>query len=384
MTAEHQYLCDLVRTWAAGRETTVPLPPGVGAEAVVALLHAHKVEAALGPLLPPAVANEAFARQMDLGRNRTDFLLLELERLCPVFAAVDVHPVVLKGAALALGTYVRPADRWFLDLDLLVPRPAVTEVCARLETAGYLPMQGRRDPLFYEKHHLHRIMLGPPGSVVEIHWALTLPGSVYRHDVAGVEARAEPFALGRHQVQCAAPVDLILHGVYQNIADGFVDLRRVLDLVQLVRRLDAAKWAELVALSHLGGTQRALWTSLHMMKQMTDVAAPPEVASALQPDWATRRTLEGLQLPTACLDREAERAEGYAQMLHLLLTPTWPQRLREALRSLWVGEAMLLDQGHDPNHLPGFIKRSKLGLGQFKYLLMAKLSLFRAFVTGSR
>jgi hypothetical protein len=121
-----------------------------------------------------------------------------------------------------------------------------------------------------------------------------------------------------------------------------------------------------------------------MMKQMTDVAAPPEVASALQPDWATRRTLEGLQLPTACLDREAERAEGYAQMLHLLLTPTWPQRLREALRSLWVGEAMLLDQGHDPNHLPGFIKRSKLGLGQFKYLLMAKLSLFRAFVTGSR
>jgi len=37
------------------------------------------------------------------------------------------------------------------------------------------------------------------------------------------------------------PVDQILHATYQNIADGYLDLRRVLDLSLLLPRLSPAE-----------------------------------------------------------------------------------------------------------------------------------------------
>ncbi len=258
MTTEQQYLRDLVAAWAADRTAVMPLPAGVTAAAIEDRLQSHNVEAVLGPLLPESARSTAFKQQVNLSRGRSDFLLLEYERLLPVLSTADWRPVLLKGAALALGTYHQPTDRWFVDLDVLVPRDEVAGVCRRLEAIGYRHLEGKRDPLFYEKYHLHRIMLGPQGSVLEIHWDLTIPGSVYHHDVAGVFERAETLTLGRLEILGAAPVDQILHGVYQNIADGFVDLRRITDTVLLMRRLDPDDWRYLVTAAQNTGMSRGL------------------------------------------------------------------------------------------------------------------------------
>jgi len=382
LTAEQQYLIDLIHAWAAGQTTPVPFPAGVTADAVQERLCAHNVEAALGPLLPGSSQDEFFVQQMNLSRGRTDFLLLELERLLSIISAENGRPVLLKGAALALGVYREPTDRWFLDLDVLVPHPELDGVCARLEGAGYRHRKGKRDPLFYEKYHLHRIMLGPQGAVIEIHWALTIPGSVYDHDVAGVFNRAESCVVGRHKVKCAAAVDQILHGVYQNIADGFVDLRRILDLVKLVPGLVAADWDYLVAESQRTGQEKGLYLTLHIMKSISGAALPNEVMSALEPGPATRRTLRGLQVITGCLDRQAGLTAGYTQLLHILLTPNARLQAREIFRSLWVGEAMLLDRGHRPDQMPGFARKCLIWLRQVKTLLFFSWRALRALATG--
>ena len=72
-------------------------------------------------LLPESARVDVFANNVNLSRSRSDFLLLEYERLLPILQTPDWQPVLLKGAALALGTYAEPTDRWFLDLDVLVP-----------------------------------------------------------------------------------------------------------------------------------------------------------------------------------------------------------------------------------------------------------------------
>lgn len=382
MSADLQYLKDLVQAWAAGRTAPVPLPPTVDLVTMQARLREHNVEAVLGPLLPESARDAVFAKQMDLSRSRTDFLLLEYERLLPLLADGDWRPVLLKGAALALNTYPRATDRWFLDLDILVPKAEVDGVCRRLEAAGYRHLKGKRDPLFYEKYHLHRIMLGPQGSVVEIHWALTIPGSVYRHDVVGVFARAETCRLGRHDIACAAAVDQVLHGVYQNIADGFIDLRRILDTVLLTRSLKAADWNYLVAESQRTGMAKGLFLTLHMMKLIASISAPSEVLAQLDPGSTTRRTLRGLRVDRGCLARQAVSTDGYAQMLHFLLAPTARLRLREILRSVWVGEAMLLDRGHRPDQLPNLARRTVIWLRQVKTLARLSLRAARAYATG--
>ncbi len=382
MSGEQQYLMDLVRAWAGGRTTPLPLPAGVAVQAVRERLLAHNIEAVLGPLLPEPSRDTVFSKQMSLSRSRSDFLLLEYERLLPVLSASAWRPVLLKGAALALRTYEQPTDRWFLDLDVLVPRAEVNGVCARLEAAGYRHLRGKRDPLFYEKYHLHRIMLGPQGSVVEVHWALTIPGSVYGYDVAGVFDRAEICRLGRHEARCAAPVDQVLHAVYQNIADGFIDLRRVLDMTLLMRRLEAVDWRYLVSEAQRTGMARGLYLTLHQVKLIAGVEPPTGTMAALDPGPATRRTLRGLQVVAGCLDRKASSTEGYAQTLHLLLTPGARLRAREIFRSIWVGEALLLDQGHRPDQMPGIAHKTLIGLRQFKTLVFLSWRTARALATG--
>ncbi len=376
-----QHLKDLVTAWASGRAAPLPLPDGVTAAQMREVLCAHNVEVVLGPLLPDSGGDRTLTHQVDLARGRTDFLLLECERLIPVLTTESCRPVLLKGAALALAVYPQRTDRWFVDLDILVPRNEVDEACTRMEAAGYRLLQGGRDPLFYEKYHLHRMMIGPQGSVVEIHWDLTIPGSVYRHDVAGLFSRAQPHLLGQQSVLCAGTVDQILHGVYQNIADGFLDLRRVVDLVLLVRTMVPADWDYLVAQAQKTGMSRALWLTLHNMKQISGVDAPSGVMPALAPGRGAQRALRGLDVAAGCLARRAETADGYTQMLHLIMTPTARLRGREVVRALWVGEAQLLDQGHNPDRMPGMGVRLVMFARRVKYLAVGGLRVARALLT---
>ena len=87
LKAEHRHLRDLVRAWADGRTAPLPLPAGVTAEAITDCLLEHNAEAALGFLLPAPAHQEAFVQQVNFSRSRTDFLLLEYERLLPILTA---------------------------------------------------------------------------------------------------------------------------------------------------------------------------------------------------------------------------------------------------------------------------------------------------------
>ncbi len=104
--------------------------------------------------------------------------------------------------------------------------------------------------------------------------------------------------------------------------------------------------------------------------------------ATLDPGAATRRILRGLQVAEGCLDRKADYTEGYTQLLHFLLTPSLPLRTREILRSLWVGEAMLLDRGHQPDQMPGLFRRSVIALRQIRTLLLISWRAARALASG--
>ena len=365
---EQQYLIDLSHAWAKGAAGPVPAPAGIDAAAVRSMLEAHNVEVTLGALLPEAMRDGAFDRQVQASRTRSTDLLLECERILPLIGRHAERPVLLKGAALALRSYRDPGQRWFMDLDLLLPRSAVRAACQELETAGYRPLPGGRDPRFYEKYHLHRVLLGPAGACVELHWDLTVPGSVYHLSPTGVIARAKPDQLGRQPLWRPCPVDQILHATYQNIADGYLDLRRVLDMALLVPALSPAEGVMLVDLARKAGLARSLALSLHMMKQITGVTAEwmDELDHDLGP--AAQRLVRGLDVAGGCLDRRAREVPGYTALLHLLTTPRDTLRLREACRLLWVGEQLLLEMGYRAGALPGALVRSRMVAGQAKLL----------------
>jgi hypothetical protein len=81
--------------------------------------------------------NRQLDHTLEVCRRRTTTMLLELERILTPLQAAGCRPVILKGASLALTAYDAPEDRWFVDLDLLVPPDEVQDAYAVLGRLGY-------------------------------------------------------------------------------------------------------------------------------------------------------------------------------------------------------------------------------------------------------
>ncbi len=380
------YINNLLTAWArhGGRYADAPIavPEGVDTAKVCDVLVSHQIQVALESYLPPEAHSLEFRENLAASRERTAFLLMELERLLPVITWSACRPLVLKGAALAPEYYAHADHRWFLDLDILVPRNKVEEVCQRLEKVGYQLFSGNRDPLFYDRHHLHRMMVGPQGSCLEVHWNLTLPASIYQMDIPGVFNRAQGMQLGSSQVLAASVTDQILHGVYQNIADGFLDLKRVLDLALLIRDISEDDLLHLVKESVDSKMNHALGLSLHLVKSLCGVSLPGGIPESLIPGWATNRILRGLDVELGMLERSAEKVEGYASLMHLLMVPSSTKTLKESSKFIWRGEAELMDRGHWHDDMPGLGKRLRLSLYFLKTLVLLGGRATKALILG--
>ncbi|MCP4291036.1 MAG: nucleotidyltransferase family protein [bacterium] len=367
------YLTQLLTAWAkdkgSGQGGPVPVPEGVDSAEISDILISHHIQVALAAYLPEEAQSLEYREHLASAKERTAFLLMELERIMPAISWSACKPIILKGAALAQEFYATADQRWFLDLDILVPPHLVDDVCSRLENIGYEAFAGGRDPLFYDLHHLHRMMVGPQGSCIEIHWDLTLPASIYRMDVPGVFNRAQTIKLGEYPALAASIPDQILHGVYQNIADGFLDIKRTLDLVLLVDRLTDEDKLYLVKEASRSKMNYALGLSLNIMKHVCGVDFMTSLPRTMIPGWATTRVLRGLDVELGLLNRNAEKVEGYASLMHLLMVPGQPLKVREGTRYIWRGEAELMDRGHWHDDLPGFGKRLRLSLYFLKTLL---------------
>ena len=124
------------------------------------LLRNHHLESALLPLVPASARTPEMDEDRTDARHRTAWLLMELERILPPLERAGCSPVVLKGAALAVAHYTDPLDRWFVDTDLLVHRDRVDAACIAMEDLGYTPLEGDRYESYYDRHHLHRVMVG--------------------------------------------------------------------------------------------------------------------------------------------------------------------------------------------------------------------------------
>ncbi|MBD3221046.1 hypothetical protein GF314_07355, partial [bacterium] len=224
--------------------------------------------------------------------------------------------------------YERPEERWFLDVDLLVERPDVDAVCEHLAAAGFAPVAGVAPPELYDRHHFHRIVKNPRGLCLEVHWALTLPRSVYTFDLAALRRDARPVALGAASMLVPSARDQILHGVLQSVAGGFADLRRILDLHRLDAQLADGDHRQLGRRAHEHALATGLWLQYRLREVLLEAPMPAAVGDDCRPDPGLERTLERLDLPARCLGSRRPRDGDFDTLVHWLCTPRG-RRLRE-------------------------------------------------------
>jgi hypothetical protein len=279
-----------------------PWPPGADAQALLQRAGRHGVIPLLHDLLGSAPQTGApqevlAALRKHALRAAAEELLRrrELERLLGVLSAEGVAPLVLKGTALAYAHYREPHLRPRIDLDLLVPLAAQADACRALERAGYAGSRASGGRFVRTQAEFQRTA-GAPGLIVDLHWRISTSPMFNRAlSYESLGARATTVTAPRMRVPCA--VDLLLHACAHRAArlpahgaglDRGDRLIWLQDLRVLAGAMDAAHWAEFLALATEHRLCGITLSALTAAREAVAAVVPGEVDAGLRRGAARR------------------------------------------------------------------------------------------------
>jgi Uncharacterised nucleotidyltransferase len=186
-----------------------------------------------------------------LNHKRNDALLAALTRIVAALNAIDIEPVLLKGAArLAECSYPSPALRFLGDLDVLIPAERSSDAVASLQAIGF--RTNPDDPLPPSHHHLPMLHDRETGGGVELHTDLVGRESLEVIPTAWFYAETRPCVLRNLRIRLAEATRSVGHIIvhdqldHNNNRNRRVQLRQVLDLAMIRGGQESAiNWAEL-------------------------------------------------------------------------------------------------------------------------------------------
>ncbi|MFO1057810.1 MAG: nucleotidyltransferase family protein [Dongiaceae bacterium] len=210
------------------------------APAVRGALRRLALEAAL-----PAELVDYFDGMETLNRQRNAALRAEALAVARLLAGIGVEPVFLKGTADLLTGDRDPAERFQIDLDLLVPADQLAACARHLQEQGYLPQLHTRSPLAHHAAPLWRP--GGPAWIELHHVPLAYPGTVLL-PAGELLARARRLGVDGVAVRVPATQDRLVHAIAHagvtdlGMAYGRAELRLLQDLGHLGRVAGDADW----------------------------------------------------------------------------------------------------------------------------------------------
>lgn len=281
-------------------------------------------------------------------RLRSALLRLELARLAIGLEEEGCAPIVLKGAALAHTVYADPGDRYFGDLDILVPKDRLDAATRVVEASGYATSRHARAAVEkYDRHHFHRVLVSQAGVRVELHWDLTRPASPIRFDLAGFRERCRTIDAEGVALRVPSDGDQVLHAACQCAKDGFLELRRVVDATLLARR-GAFDEADLAGRARRQGLATPTWVLAALAEELGGATIPADFTRAVRPAALVVRCLDAAGIADAVLDGQARRA-GERQWIRWWCSPSAAAGIRAATRYVFPAEEDLFDDEGAPS-----------------------------------
>lgn len=323
MRREFEFLEAVLRACLGGDGGRLRAPPGLDWNAVeqICVLHGllptvHDTLLSAGP--PAEIAKELRAVATRL-RRRSALLQLEMERLYPRLAEAGCEPMVIKGPALTHRFYPDPTERFFADIDLLVPTHRLEEAVEIARRFGYDSGGNARPDDFYRSRHFHYHLVSPIGAIVELHWDLTRPGDYVRFDVAAIFERARTIRMGDIDALVPEAGDQLLHTASQLAMEGFFDLRRLVDAALILRSGEIGE--DLAARAREQGLASTVWLLLALVQEILNVEGPAGLADALAPSPNSRRSIRALDPRASMFEMFALEHRGYRSLLRWLCAP---------------------------------------------------------------
>jgi hypothetical protein len=344
-----QFLCGQLRGGLLG--TTPPAPPrSMAWELLIEAASHHHITPALAfysarnSSFPPEVRDYLDAALL-LNAQRNVRILDTLGRVATALNAIDIEPVLLKGAAHVVDAmYPAAGFRVLGDLDVLIPEQRAVDALAALHGIGF---RSGGPPLPENHHHLPMLCDPETEAGVELHIAVVHRRSEAIAPVAWFVDATRVVAFNGARVRLPGATQLAAHVVVHDQLDhegylhGRLSLRHLLDLALILARHEGAiDWAELDRCFGEAGKGAVLATYLYYMETLLGQVAPRiGHAPRRSPLGRLRRGIEpGLARPLVVAAKlsigflAARRADPLA-VLDLLQPGKWLKRIRLLARA---------------------------------------------------
>ena len=229
----------------------------------------------------PSDVRDYFAAMASLNSERNERMLATLARTTSILNAIDIEPVLLKGAAyLVEGIYPEPGLRILGDIDILIPRDRGATAVAALRAAGFGEMLSDVVPP-PSHHHLPTLHDPVTGTGVELHTDVMsrAPDAVIATSWFCEMTRPAVFRDGR--VRLPDPTRNLAHAIFHgeifhsNYAAKKTQLRYLLDVAMLRKRHGPAiDWNDIDRRFGAAGVGEVLATHLAFAAALLGQPAP--------------------------------------------------------------------------------------------------------------
>jgi len=351
--AIHPFLMSLLQGTAA--RTDLPSPTdeqtwshiiGQAEEQHLTGLLSRWLQKANVPSLLPQPQHDELRRCRFQLSARNLLLSKELASILQACAQSRTPCIPIRGLALAEQLYGDITARPMSDIDLLVPRQALTEVRTILKGLGYREMEHRTG--FSETYNYTLEFLkdrhGP--IVVEPHWTLTYPPFVDRIDMDAVWARSVRGLVGGVETALLCRADLLLHlCCHVTHWRERAPLLWFYELDQVARQVDrAGDWPLVVSIARQSRQTPFVGQIMEELRRRFLTPIPDQVVARL----ARSVPIEPRRSPSGWIAERAERLlasncrlRGREEFALFAALPGWRAKLRYAAPLLFPSPAFM-------------------------------------------
>ena len=281
----------------------------------------------------PAGPREHLQGELKLVRAQHQQVRREVQHILACLSGLSIPVVLLKGAAYVLAESPAAVGRLSSDVDILVPRSALSDVEGNLMLAGWNGVKPDDYDQRYYREWMHEL---PPmqhmhrGTSLDVHHNI-LPLTVRRPPDAGLLLAAiRPLAAwpGAFVFQ---GTDMLLHSITHLLHnDELSHSMRDLSDIDLMLRAQAAEpafWPRLLARAAALHLSRTLYYGLWSANQALDSPVPDDVWAELQtakPAWPLRKAMHALWRRGLCtVDPQAPLDGSGAAQFMLYVRAHW-------------------------------------------------------------
>jgi hypothetical protein len=269
-----------------------------------------------------------------LNGKRNEQLLVTLARTAATLNAIDIEPVLLKGAAhLIEPIYPALGLRVVGDLDMLVPEDRVRAAAEALQKIGFTG----GGPNLPANHHHWPMLLDPDtGAAVELHIGVLHRRSEHIIPAAEFYENSRAIAFRGRYVRLLDATRSIAHNIIHDLLDheGYlrrrIELRQLLDLAMIRTKHETTiEWAELYRRFSAAGVGHVFTANLKIAERLFGLPVPGIVRLSER-----ERSAPWSQITSMAGDYLASRRRDPWGVFNLFKPKMWPGRMHRIRAAL--------------------------------------------------